>query len=117
MIVQAEDIIKQIQLSEADSRALKELLPDVAARMQVMNISVSQERWLAMGVHLAAFVDRVRTGEYLPPVDKSVLAQVDTEVLNISRAILGKYSNQFNREVDDTEALLLAVHLEAARNN
>lgn len=111
------NISQQMELQDIDTKTLRELLPYVIEGINEIDVSLNDERWVGLGVHLLSFARRIRENEYLDAVDESVLAQVGSDVFTVSRRVLEKYSKQFGREIDDTEALLLAVHFETARNN
>lgn len=109
------DISQQVALEE-DAASLEELLAKTIATGRSLNAFFSPERGVALGIHLLGFMRRVRKKEYLEPVDPSLLSQVSSDVFSVSKQLLTDYGRKFGREIDDTEALLLAVHLEAARN-
>lgn len=111
------DISQQVSLAEEDAASLKELLAKTIETGRSLNAFFTLERGVGLGIHLLAFMRRVREKEYLEPVDPSLLSQVSSDAFNVSRQLLTDYGRKFEREIDDTEALLLAVHLEAARNS
>ena len=112
-----ETIRDQTGINETEAKKLEQLIPLVIEEIRKLDITVTPERWIPLGAHLVAFMNRVEKQEFLPPVEQSILDQVNPKILAVSMQILDSYSRQFGRTVDDTEALLLAVHFEAARSS
>lgn len=66
---------------------------------------------VSLAVHLAAFLDRVREGGSLPEIDTAIYAEVSKDSLRRAAAALAALAGH---EVGTDEALLVAVHRDAA---
>jgi PRD domain protein (TIGR03582 family) len=116
-----DTVIKTIALEmPMDSKELadfKELLEVVAVEAEEVGIKISQERWLSMGVHLLSTIRRVKKGEKLPMVDLFIVEQVSLGMMELSRKVLQHIDSVNECCNDDTEAVLLALHFETAKNS
>ncbi|MDO3409773.1 PRD domain-containing protein [Saccharibacillus sp. CPCC 101409] len=92
--------------------ALLELAQRLAEQEGVI---LSFERTLAMGVHLTAFIRRVRGGTYLPELEDGMFDEVSEAFAEVSRRVLESYELPEDRELDDAEVFYLTVHFEAAK--
>lgn len=111
----AEAVDREIGLDGAELPDFKKLLAEAVSAARKARLALAEERWLALGLHLAATLRRARKGETLPPVDETVLKQVDAGMQELSRQVLGAVSATHKYTDDATEVLLLAVHFAAAK--
>lgn len=105
-----QDAIRLEEVGEITD--LLRLAQQLAAEKGVM---LSFERALAMGVHLTAFVRRVRSDSYLPELEEGMFDEVSKELVEVSRQVLASYQLPENRTLDDAEIFYLTVHFEAAK--
>lgn len=108
-------IRQEVELTEDECRECALLLAATLAAAGEVNLIISEERLLLLGVHLVAVLRRARSGEMLPAVDESMLQQVAKDMQDLARKILGVSLVTRICQKDSTEVLLLAVHLAAAR--
>lgn len=66
---------------------------------------------VALAVHLAAFLERVRTDESLPPLNESAADEVSDDSLQLARTALERLSGA---PTTKDETLLVAIHRDAA---
>ena len=71
----------------------------------------SDKQKVTLAVHLAAFLERVRTGGSLPPLDQSAADEVSDDSLHLARKSLEHLSGA---PTTHDEALLVAIHRDAA---
>ncbi|MFD1425528.1 PRD domain protein (TIGR03582 family) [Kroppenstedtia sanguinis] len=108
------EISKQQPMSAQEKNELKTLLSNVQAQTETMPFLLSKERWLAVGVHLLAWIRRMEKGESLPPLEQELWDQISEEMKELSRQILLSYGKNKGRKIDNTEIMLLAIHLATA---
>jgi PRD domain protein (TIGR03582 family) len=109
-------ILVEMPMNSQEMAELKELLQFVAGIAEDVNLEISEERWLSMGVHLLSAIRRLKKGEKLPTVDPFILEQVSLEMMELSRKVLRNIDSVNECSNDDTEAVLLALHFETAQN-
>ena len=107
-------IALEMPMNSEEMAEFKQLLQIVAVNAEQVHLEISEERWLSMGVHLLSTIRRVGNGEKFPTVDQFIIDQVSPDMMELSRKILQKIDSDFN---DDTEAVLLALHFETAKNS
>lgn len=110
-------IVLEMPMDSKELADFKELLEVVAVEAEQVGIEISQERWLSMGVHLLATIRRVKKGEKLPMVDSFIVEQVSLEMMELSRSVLQHIDSVNACSNGDTEAVLLALHFETAKNS
>ncbi len=110
-------IALEMPIDSTEFADFKKLLEVVAAKAEQVGIKISQERWLSMGVHLLSTIRRVKKGEKLPMVDPFIVEQVSLEMMELSRNVLEHIGSVNECCNDDTEAVLLALHFETAKNS
>lgn len=92
---------------------LKRLLHVIEEDSRQMQLSIPRERWLAIGAHVLAFVQRMTSGEKLPEIEAELFAEIHPDMVMLSRRVL--YGDRPDWREDETETFLLAVHFEAIR--
>ena len=107
-------IASEMPMNEAEKAEFKQLLQIVAANAKEVHLAISEERFLSMGVHLLSTMRRAKTGEKLPTVDEFIIDQVSPDMMELSRKILQEIDSNLK---NDTEAVLLALHFETAKNS
>lgn len=105
-------IAVEMPMAAEEMVAFKELLQLVAVNAQGVQLTISEERWLSMGIHLLSAMRRLANGEKLPAVDELVMEQVSLDMMDLSRKVLDKIHSN-----DDTEIVLLALHFETAKHS
>lgn len=111
----AEAVRREISIDAAECADFEKLLAAAVAAAEKTKLGMTEERWLGLGLHLVSTLRRVKRGETLPPVDETMLQQVDTDMQELSRQVLKAVDATSERQNDATEVLLLAVHFAAAK--
>jgi len=109
-------ILAEMPMDSQEKAEFKGLLQIVASIAEDVNLKISEERWLSMGVHLLSAIRRLKKGEKLPAVGPFILEQISSEMMELSRKVLRKIDSVNECSNDDTEAALLALHFETAKN-
>lgn len=109
-------ILAEMPMDSEEKAELKKILQIVAEAAGDVNLEISEERWLSLGVHLLSAMRRTKKGEKLPTVDPFILEQVSLEMMELSRKVLRKIDTGNECFHDDAEAVLLALHFETAKN-
>ena len=107
-------IALEMPMDPEEMAEFKKLLEIVEVNAEQVHLQISEERWLSMGVHLLSTIRRVGKCEKLPTVDQFVIDQVSPDMMELSKKILLKIDSDIN---DNTEAVLLALHFETAKNS
>lgn len=116
IVQQVLEEMKRQKAADPEEAAEVEKLLQLANRLaEEEGVTLSFERALAMGVHLTAFIRRVRTESYLPELDEDMFDEVSEELAGVSRKVLESYELPEGRELDDAEIFYLTVHFEAAK--
>ncbi|MBA4493902.1 PRD domain-containing protein [Paenactinomyces guangxiensis] len=110
-----QEISQQNPLVWQEKTELTSLLFNIKKRTEQISLSLSQERWMAVAVHLLAFIKRMEKGESLPPIEAEVWEEVSDEMKEVSRLVLEAYGHHNGRNICNTEILLLALHFETAK--
>lgn len=114
-IIQA--VKQEVALADDEQKDFKALLAAAIAAAQKVQLFISEDRLLRLGVHLVAVLRRAKIGETLPPVDEAMLQQVPADMQDMAREVLGASLAARPLQTDSTEVLLLAVHFAAARES
>jgi PRD domain protein (TIGR03582 family) len=110
-----QEISKKNPLSLQEKNELISLLVNVKEKTEKISLSLTKERWVAIAVHLLAFMRRVKQGESLPPIEQEIWDQVSQEMKDVSQQVLQTYGMDKNQNIENTEIFLLAVHFETAK--
>jgi PRD domain protein (TIGR03582 family) len=114
-IIQLVD--QEIKLADNELNDFKTLIEAATKAAQDVQLVISEERLLRLGVHLVAVIRRANSGEVLPPVDEIMLQQVAADMHDLARKVLGATLVTKPCQEDSTEVLLLAVHFAAAKES
>ncbi|MED1666513.1 PRD domain-containing protein [Brevibacillus laterosporus] len=112
-IVEEVAILSPMQDTEAYE--LIGLLEAIQELTNQIPLTISKDRWIAMGVHLLAFMRRVQNQEKLPAIDASLMEEGDVRLQQISQKVLDAYGLQYGFSLEPIEIFLLQVHLEVAK--
>ncbi|MBG9802181.1 PRD domain-containing protein [Brevibacillus laterosporus] len=112
-IVEEVAILSPMQDTEAYE--LIRLLEAIQELTNQIPLTISKDRWIAMGVHLLAFMRRVQNQEKLPAIDASLMEEGDVRLQQISQKVLDAYGLQYGFSLEPIEIFLLQVHLEVAK--
>ncbi|MBG9798820.1 PRD domain-containing protein [Brevibacillus laterosporus] len=112
-IVEEVAILSPMQDTEAYE--LIRLLEAIQELTNRIPLTISKDRWIAMGVHLLAFMRRVQNQEKLPAIDASLMEEGDVRLQQISQKVLDAYGLQYGFSLEPIEIFLLQVHLEVAK--
>ncbi|NRF95849.1 PRD domain-containing protein [Paenibacillus frigoriresistens] len=99
----------------AESEELRPLLAFMKACTEEAGLTISFDRMLVIGIHLLAFIRRVKQGEWLPELEEGMFDEVSPQWVELSRRVLTSYVVPRKRILDDAEVFYLTVHLEAAQ--
>ncbi|MFC7442826.1 PRD domain-containing protein [Laceyella putida] len=114
-----EQLIQEIAthkpLLPQEKTELQTLLVRIKEQTEKMALSLSHDRWMALAVHVLAFMRRMEEGECLPPVEQELWDQVSEEMKGLSRKVLEAYGRDKNLNITNIEILLLALHFAAAK--
>ncbi|GAA3410153.1 hypothetical protein ACFFNY_22435 [Paenibacillus hodogayensis] len=107
-------VLAQLQGEDSEKEGVSELLLAVLRHTGAAGIRFTPEQLLAVGAHMLAAQRRGESGEALPEVGAETLEQVSPSALELSRSVLEPFAAERQYVWNATEALLLAVHFEAA---
>lgn len=107
-------VVAQLQADTAEKDGVAWLTLAALRITGEAGISFAPEQLLAIGMHLLAALRRGATGETLPEVGPETLEQVSADALRLAANVLEPFAAERGYAWNDTEALLLAVHFEAA---
>lgn len=110
-----EEVATLSPMQDTEAKELTTLLEKVREQAYQLPLIITKERWVAMGVHLLAFMRRVQNQEKLPAVDSSLIEEGDVRLKQISQKVLEAYGFQYGFPLESIEIFLLQVHLEAAK--
>jgi PRD domain protein (TIGR03582 family) len=110
-------ILAEMPIDSQEIAEFKKILQIIAANAEEINLEISEERWLSMGVHLLSVIRRLKKGEKLLKVDSFIVEQVSLEMMELSRKVLQHIDSANVCSNDDTEVVLLALHFETAKNS
>lgn len=108
---------REISIGDEELAGFQQLLAAAIAGTGNFGLCMTEGRWLGLGLHLVSTLRRVKNGESLPPVDENMLRQVDQDMQELSRQVLGAVELTKHCRQDATEVLLLAVHFAAAKHS
>jgi PRD domain protein (TIGR03582 family) len=112
-IIQA--VHREIAIEPAERAVLQKLMTAAGKEIKPFQLSLTDDQWLRMGVHLVSVIRRARNHEPLEPLEESVLTQVDQDMQKLSRKVLAAAGPQLACDQNRTEVFLLAVHFAAAK--
>jgi PRD domain protein (TIGR03582 family) len=107
-------VTAQLQADESEQRLVAGWLETILESAGAAGLTFTPEQHLGLGTHMLAALRRGESGEALPEVEADTLEQVSSKALTLSRDILDPIAAERNYAWNSTEALLLAVHFEAA---
>ncbi|AYK08442.1 PRD domain-containing protein [Brevibacillus laterosporus] len=115
MISIVEEVAKLSPIQDTEVSELTKLLEDIQQLTSQIPLTINEERWIAMGVHLLAFMRRVQHKERLAAMDLSLMEEGDVRLQQISQKVLDAYGEQYSFLIEPIEIFLLQVHLETAK--
>ncbi|MDN9009558.1 hypothetical protein [Brevibacillus laterosporus] len=115
MISIVEEVAKLSPMQDTEASELIKLLEDIQELTSQIPLMINKERWIAMGVHLLAFIRRVQDKERLAAMDLSFMEEGDGRLQQISQKVLDAYGVQNGFSIEPIEVFLLQVHLETAK--
>ncbi|MDV3430362.1 PRD domain-containing protein [Paenibacillus larvae] len=109
-----QDIMAGVKVPVQDPVPLRCLLEQTYKVAEELKLNLTLSRWIALGNHYAAMINRLQAGDKLPPVEEEAFNEISAAAEEASAFVLRSYHEQLKLNIDRTEIFLLAVHFEAA---
>ncbi|WP_019552661.1 PRD domain-containing protein [Propionispira raffinosivorans] len=111
-----QQILRDASLDEAGNVLLKKTLGDIEDLLIDTRKCIPDERYLAVGHHMAEVIKRAQRGEGLAKIDQETEDQIEASYKEKSRNILTSLKSLGNTTSSSSEIILLAIHLQCASN-
>ncbi|MFE5324006.1 PRD domain-containing protein [Paenibacillus sp. NPDC056579] len=111
------EIPDKTTVTTAELEQLRPLLTFTKASAEEAGLTLTHDKLLIIGIHLLAYMRRVRNNEYLPELEESMFEEVTPELVELSKRVLSSYEAGAERKLDAAEIFYLTVHFEAAKFN
>lgn len=110
-----QEIDKQTQFTIEERQEMERLLDNIQQKCLEIDLVLTYERWIAVGVHLINMLRRRTSSNSIPEIEDSMWEQISPEIRVFSENALDKYRGDFNQPNFCGEVFLLAVHFETAK--
>lgn len=111
-----QQILLDASLDEAGNVLLKKTLEDIEDILIDTRKCIPDERYLAVGHHMAEVIKRAQRGEVLAKIDQDTEDQIEASYKEKSRNILTSLKSLGDTTTSSSEIILLAIHLQCASN-
>ena len=108
------ELREKIPASADCSGLVNELYVDMSARMDDLGLDMDDATALMLSNHILCLAKRIESGEFVDPIDEGLFSEVGEKARVASRACLEPAFERCGREVDMTELLMVATHVEVA---
>lgn len=107
------NILENSTLDEENKRRLQQVLM-LTEETLALREEIPEDRWLAMGHHLAEAINRTIRGELLAPIDEDTMLQIEKIYIEKGYQILYSLAEVGKNIYSTSEVALFAIHLQCA---
>ncbi|SEI98616.1 hypothetical protein SAMN05660742_102177 [Propionispira arboris] len=111
-----QQILRDASLDAEGNVLLKKTLDDIEEILIDTRNCIPDERYLAVGHHMAEVIKRAQRGEVLAKIDQDTEDQIEGSYKEKSRNILTSLKSLGDTTTSSSEIILLAIHLQCASN-
>lgn len=111
-----QQILLDASLDTEGTVLLKKTLCDIEDILVDTRKCIPDERYLAVGHHMAEVIKRAQRGEVLAKIDQETEDQIESAYKEKSKNILTSLKSLGNTTSSSSEIILLAIHLQCASN-
>lgn len=103
-------------LSDSDKKTCEEY-EAIKDRYETLELHMDETADLMFSNHVMCLLKRIKTGEYVPPMDEELFSELSEQARDMAFYLVGDVFVRSGHEPDKTEVLMLATHLEVALAN
>ncbi|GMQ61399.1 hypothetical protein AN2V17_06280 [Vallitalea sp. AN17-2] len=105
---------KQMQLSEQDILDFSPYYDKICAFLEKNHIQFDENFALGFYSHMYAFVGRLKIGEMVQDVDRTLEKEIEPRVMVLTKELLESVGNEYLSVVSKDEILLASIHIQTA---
>lgn len=86
----------------------------IRQRYEGLGVQMDDTADLMFSNHVMCLLKRIRTGEYVPPMDEELFAELSDRARQMAADLMDDAFLEAGQQPDKTEVLMLATHLDVA---
>lgn len=87
---------------------------EISRKYDTLGVHMDDTADLMFSNHVMCLLKRIKTGEYVPPMDEEMFSELSENAKNMAFELMGDVFERSGQKPDTTEVLMLATHLEVA---
>lgn len=107
----------KLNLDEKDLPEYKVVLKDVEKIINENHIHFNENAKMVFYAHIISFVMRLKDKEVLNGTFEDTQKEIDKAVISIAEKVVFCICDRYRSELDESEVLLIAIHIQAALLN
>lgn len=111
-----EKLISKFDLDEDKFNRIKEKIEKITKELEDNKIVFQEHFLVGYYSHMISLVKRLEENEEMIPFGEDVLNEIELESMDLSYNVLRPLFGEYNREIDRFEAILVAIHIQTAKN-
>jgi len=112
-----KELKSRFNMEASEFNAIGDDVLKVVKKLQENNISFDGHYKLGFYSHMISMVKRLRSGEKVIEITEEVLAELNDYSIKAAEEVLEPLFTKYNTPVDQSEVLLVAIHIQASKNN
>lgn len=100
-------------LADVDEELCREY-EEISRKYDTLGVHMDDTADLMFSNHVMCLLKRIRTGEYVPPMDEELFAELTDKARSMAADLMGDAFEKAGQKPDKTEVLMLATHLDVA---
>ncbi|MPW25579.1 PRD domain-containing protein [Alkalibaculum sp. M08DMB] len=111
-----EKLISKFDLDEDKFNRIKEKVEKITKVLEDNGVVFQEHFQVGYYSHMISLVKRLEENEEMIPFGEEVLNEIGLESMDLSHRVLKPLFVEYNRELDRSEAILVAIHIQTAKN-
>ncbi|MBF4694733.1 PRD domain-containing protein [Fusibacter ferrireducens] len=108
-------LLKQkMSLEDENIVGFKDDFEEIENYVAECNVVFTEHYALGFYSHMYSYLKRLKDGERVEGVDLSIRSDIETEIYDMTAKLLEKLAKKYNQEVDVSEVILAAIHIQTA---
>ena len=87
-------------------------LLEIEDKLVKEKLDFDKQQKLAFFSHMVSFIDRLMKGEKTKNIDKKITSELSDYSISLAKEIIVPLFEKYQKEVDFSEIILVAIHLE-----
>lgn len=117
MVESIRELEVQMNVNPQDYEFNERYVSEVLVQLKEYGVNLDESSFIGFVSHVIGLLKRLRDGEEMMDLGDDILSQIDEKSFEIAKKIATVFEKNFNTELNQSEIVLLAIHIQTALSN